>query len=137
MVLAGAILVVWPWGLGETRELWGALEKENVAVRWARWALRADATADQRADDLARAEALYRESLAADPTRWRQHRDLQMQPRQLALRDRPEAPVGHRRLQRHGHEAYLVGGCVRDLLLGKWIFATLNPSGCTSRRSGP
>ena len=31
----------------------------------------------------------------------------------------PDAAKVVRRLARHGHEAYLVGGCVRDLLIGK------------------
>jgi poly(A) polymerase len=31
----------------------------------------------------------------------------------------PDAAKVVRRLSRHGHEAYLVGGCVRDLLIGK------------------
>ena len=31
----------------------------------------------------------------------------------------PDAAKVVRRLERHGYEAYLVGGCVRDLLLGR------------------
>jgi Flp pilus assembly protein TadD len=61
MILAVALAGA-PWGLGETRRLWAALETQNEALRWERWAA-AQPQASVRARS--RAEALYR-GLAED-----------------------------------------------------------------------
>ena len=88
MVLAG--LVVWPWSLKTERDLWVQLERENEAVRWGRWALRAESTAVERQNSLERAAQLYRQSIAADATRWPPYRALS---RVLAAADSNAAAV--------------------------------------------
>ncbi|MBN2192663.1 MAG: polynucleotide adenylyltransferase PcnB [Polyangiaceae bacterium] len=55
--------------------------------------------------------------LAIEP-RWHVSPDIHAITLDESLVD-PDAAKVVRRLARHGHEAYLVGGCVRDLLLGR------------------
>ncbi len=61
-----AVLAGLPWGLGETRRLWGALETQNEALRWERWAAAQPAVS---ARAWPRAERLYRGLVAAQPAR--------------------------------------------------------------------
>jgi poly(A) polymerase len=65
--------------------------------------------------------------MQSDPNKERDHGDVPAEPDSLPVRRRgliprelldEEAVFVVRRLQREGHEAYLVGGCVRDLLAG-------------------
>lgn len=70
-VLAAVVIV--PWGLGSTRQLWAALETQNEARRWERLAA---ASAGTREHAWREAAALYRTLIAAQPQQAEGHRGL-------------------------------------------------------------
>jgi tetratricopeptide (TPR) repeat protein len=61
-----AVIAGVPWGLSETRRLWAALETQNEALRWERWAA---AQPDASGRAWPRAQRLYRDLIAAQPER--------------------------------------------------------------------
>lgn len=65
-VALAAVLAAVPWGLGETRRLWSALEVGNEALRWERWAA---ARPEVRDRAWAEAQRLYGDLVAAQPER--------------------------------------------------------------------
>ncbi len=65
-VALAAVLAGLPWGLAESRRLWTALETQNEALRWERWA---EAEPAQSGRAWPRAEDLYRDLVATQPER--------------------------------------------------------------------
>jgi 4-amino-4-deoxy-L-arabinose transferase-like glycosyltransferase len=65
-VALAAVIAGVPWGLGETRRLWAALETQNEALRWERWAAAQPAVSGRA---WPRAQRLYGDLIAAQPER--------------------------------------------------------------------
>lgn len=63
--LVGAVLLVIPWGMAETRQLWQGLEAQNLARRYL-----AVAAHDQDEQARLRADALLDQACLAAPRRW-------------------------------------------------------------------